>query len=170
MEKPVVNFSFVLLHKTYWPIYGRKVIVLKCARRLILSERMAREGERRHGEGRHRPWNSKRLWFVWSHFHRKSQSGFSRFKQKNILMKYLSTKVLLLENSYSFSTKKMKEVRVNVVLSGVGEHMGMTWVNTHNRTNKAGARNSKHFCYFSQKMHSKCGIVPWEFVQYISAV
>ena len=55
-----------------------------------------------------------------------SQSGFSRFKQKNILMKYLSTKVLLLENSYSFSTKKMKEVRVNVVLSGVGEHMGMT--------------------------------------------
>ena len=41
-------------------------------------------------------------------------------------MKYLSTKVLLLENSYSFSTKKMKEVRVNVVLSGVGEHMGMT--------------------------------------------
>ena len=44
VEKPVVNFSFVLLHKTYWPIYGRKVIVLKCSRRLIFSERMVREG------------------------------------------------------------------------------------------------------------------------------
>ena len=75
-----------------------------------------------------------------SQFHLKSQSDFSRFKQKNILMKYLwdTTKVLLLENSYSFSTKKMKEVRVNVVLSGV-TCMGMTRVNTHNRTDKAGA-------------------------------
>ena len=62
-------------------------------------------------------------------------------------MKYLwaTTKVLLLENSYSFSTKKMKEVRVNVVLNGVEEHMEMTRVNTHNRTDKASARNSEHF-------------------------
>ena len=138
----IVNFLFVLLHKTYWPIYVRKVNLPAFLK------------------GRHRPWNSKRLWLLFvsmkpRYTERVSRAFLALSKEcsHEIHLDYYESYIL--RKSYSLSTKNEGSSRK---CGSERSHMHGNDTSEHTQPNRQNRVEKQNI---SDIFHKKCNLSVW---------